>query len=328
VVTAAIVGTGFGMRMLLPALRDHAGIQPIAVVGSSSRRARAVIEACGEEIEPWTIDQLRSRCDEVDLIACCVPNADHEAVARALIDIDAALLLEKPLTTRGPGADRALAADLAGRRRPTWIDFPLRHLPCAQRAADMIGERDGRQVDVAIRLETGVLRRYPPAHWKTAPGLGGLEHLILPHVADLVLALAHSTADEPVAGAVELASVRRDEHGRPAHVRARGAIGRVRYRILVVSRAQLGFGERLTVAVRRPGTSRFVHLGEEQAGDRLFDVAIGRLAAAVGATLRDDAGPLAGLAGAGDAVAASGLCRRWLSSSTTRPGRPGKPIAA
>ena len=296
-------------------MRAATGIRPVVVVGRSLVRSGELAGRYGSGIEPWTLADLKSRAGEIDLIACCPPNAAHERVTRELLDVDAAILLEKPLTTGGPADEQALLSDLSARNRQTWIDFPLRHLDAVREMMEVIDEAHGSSsIDVAIGIETGVVHRYGATHWKSDPAVGGIENLVLPHAADLVLSLASASegGKSVTECSVDAAEAGIDSAGRVVRVHAAGGAGRLRYQVDVTSRPEVGFGERLTLSARQHAGSICRGFREPRVGGAVFQEAIAVLLSAVEQSLQGDADASSSLAGPDDALAADAVSRHWL----------------
>jgi predicted dehydrogenase len=111
----AVVGTGFGCRIHVPALRA-AGFEVVALVGTdlerTARRAQRVAV-------PQARTELAAVLPQVDAITVATPPAEHKLVALAALRAGRAVLCEKPFTL-GTNEARDLVA-AAERARVTAL---------------------------------------------------------------------------------------------------------------------------------------------------------------------------------------------------------------
>lgn len=134
---AAIVGSGFGVRVALPCLRA-AGFVVTAV---GSRRART-IEA---ELRAQGVTRVAERWQDlvgdrgIDLMVIVTPPSLHAEMAIATLEAGHHLLCEKPLARTAAEADRIRAAGSAvDPRLLKAIDHELRFHPPFQRIREII----------------------------------------------------------------------------------------------------------------------------------------------------------------------------------------------
>ena len=108
---AAVVGTGFGARVHVPALRA-AGFDVVALVGTDAdRTARRAARVGVERAET----DLAAVLADVDAVTIATPPAEHKLLALAAIRAGRHLIVEKPFTlTTNEARDLVHAADQAG----------------------------------------------------------------------------------------------------------------------------------------------------------------------------------------------------------------------
>jgi predicted dehydrogenase len=110
---AIVVGTGFGTRVHVPALRA-AGFDVVALVGRDLDRTRRRADRLGIPHALDDLDLALGRAD-VDAVTIATPPSTHAAIAIAAARAGKHLLCEKPFALSSDEADAMLeAADAAG----------------------------------------------------------------------------------------------------------------------------------------------------------------------------------------------------------------------
>ncbi|MCC7418290.1 MAG: Gfo/Idh/MocA family oxidoreductase [Acidobacteria bacterium] len=230
----AIVGLGFGERVLVPAFRSDPRCE---IAGVCARREDRAREAAARLGVPRAFASWRDAIAHpgVDALAIATPPAAQPEIALAAIRAGRHVFCEKPLATCEAEAaalrDAAAEAGVAG-----MIDFEFPEIPAWQRARELVASgRLGplREVVVSWHSETRASRQIalrrarggPPGaaddetpDWKTQPAAGGgalnafashcfhyLEWLLPPVRALWTPPFAGDAADSLVLLALELA---------------------------------------------------------------------------------------------------------------------------
>ncbi|HYL55721.1 MAG TPA: Gfo/Idh/MocA family oxidoreductase, partial [Gemmatimonadales bacterium] len=131
-----VIGTGFGRRVQLPALRLVSGVEVTAIASSSLERARAVAGEFGVAHAFGSGEEL-VRASDVDLVIVASTPDSHARHAIAALDAGKHVLCEKPMTLTARDAERMVEA--AARSRGTSrIDHELRYEPNRLKARQLI----------------------------------------------------------------------------------------------------------------------------------------------------------------------------------------------
>ncbi len=110
---AAVVGTGFGCRVHVPALRA-AGFDVVALVGRDEAKTRRRAERLGVPVATVDVDAVLAR-DDVDAVTIATPPHTHAALVLAVAEAGKHVLCEKPFALDVGEAARMLdAAERAG----------------------------------------------------------------------------------------------------------------------------------------------------------------------------------------------------------------------
>jgi predicted dehydrogenase len=132
----ALIGTGFGLKVHLPALRAHDRIAVTAVYHRDAAKAQAIAEA--HDI-PFASDDWQQVFNHptVQAVSIATPPFLHEAMAQAAIAAGKHVFLEKP-TALNAAAAKTLY-DLANANKVAVIlDFEFRFIPAWQRLAELL----------------------------------------------------------------------------------------------------------------------------------------------------------------------------------------------
>ncbi len=92
----AIVGTGFGQKVHLPAFQIHEKTEPVAVYNRNLDKAHAIAQEHNIPHPADNLDDILSLSD-VDAVSVSTPPFLHYDMARAVLEAGKHLLLEKPL---------------------------------------------------------------------------------------------------------------------------------------------------------------------------------------------------------------------------------------
>jgi predicted dehydrogenase len=111
---AIVVGTGFGTRVHVPALRA-AGFDVLALVGRDPDRTARRAERVGIEQSFASIDAALASDLDFDVVTIATPPATHESIAVAVLESGRHVVCEKPFAPDAGAARRMVdAADAAG----------------------------------------------------------------------------------------------------------------------------------------------------------------------------------------------------------------------
>jgi len=95
----AIVGTGFGQKVHLPAFQIHESTKPVAVYNPSLEKARAIAQDNNIPHASNQLDTLLSLPD-VDAVSISTPPFLHYDMAKVVLEAGKHLILEKPLNLK------------------------------------------------------------------------------------------------------------------------------------------------------------------------------------------------------------------------------------
>ena len=185
----AIAGTGFGARVVLPALESDTRVRVVALVGGMDRsRTQALAEAHGIGVWDASFEAVCAR-DDVDLVAIATPHALHGAMVREALAARKHILCEKPL-----GLTLDEAEDLARRAAACpglhLVNLQLRFSPAIQAMGQALrAGRIGRpyEAQVIFRTDRYIFPSRAPRDWWFDPAQGGgMITAAGPHLVDLV----------------------------------------------------------------------------------------------------------------------------------------------
>ena len=107
---AIVIGTGFGTRVHVPALRA-AGFDVVALVGRDPERTERRAERAGIEQSFTTVDDaLATTSVEFDVVTIATPPATHEPIAVAALQSGRHVVCEKPFACNTGEATRMVDA--------------------------------------------------------------------------------------------------------------------------------------------------------------------------------------------------------------------------
>lgn len=165
----AVVGTAFGMRIQVPALRE-AGFEVVALVGQDPEKTARRAERL--ELAPAT-SLTEALSLGLDAVVIASPPATHAALATEALEAGCHVLLEKPFTVVVAEAE-ALAAVAATTDRVAVVGHEFRFAPSQALvgrvlAAGLIGEPRV----VLHHSVMGMLRQFRFPAWWYDPSQGG-----------------------------------------------------------------------------------------------------------------------------------------------------------
>ena len=174
------------LPLVYPTLQPPPKLVGVVTGPTSVERARRELD---DVVVMAQLEELLAR-DDVAVIDCCTPTADHVRVAAATLEAGKALFCEKPLAATGAEA-RQIAALARSRGLAGGVNYHFRSLPAFQETrrridAGLLGTVTGFQLHY---YRASNLRRDRPLTWRSSgPGSGVLLDLGA-HLVDLVLAL-------------------------------------------------------------------------------------------------------------------------------------------
>ena len=186
-IRVGIIGTGVGLRTHLPAFRELAGVDVVALAGSSVERAREFAQSHSIK---YAMD-ARSLCllPEIDLVCVTSPNPYHRAQVEEALVAGKHVLCEKPLAMN---LQETCELSTIARERPTQlslINHQLRFNPYIMKVRDMIANGAiGRPYYLRMHQQsTAFAERQAPWTWSFDSHQGGGVRLAIgSHQIDLL----------------------------------------------------------------------------------------------------------------------------------------------
>ncbi len=134
----AIIGTGWGARIQVPAFRA-AGLQVVALAGSDQAKTERIAGDLGVPFATGDWRAVLARPD-VALVSIVTPPDLHREMAAAALAAGKHVLCEKPTALDAAQARAMLAAAQERPRQLALIDHELRFLPALIRARQMLAD--------------------------------------------------------------------------------------------------------------------------------------------------------------------------------------------
>jgi predicted dehydrogenase len=183
-----VIGTGFGSSTHIPAFKQSAEFEVVAVV---SRRREKAEQVARDASVAWFSDDYRSMLREVDLdvVSIAVPAALHREIVLASAAAGRHILCEKPFATSVAEAQEMLAAVEAAGVGHT-INHEFRMIPARQEFRRLVSEGFlGTTFDVRAVQDVGMLLN--PARgwswWSDRNQYGGIMQAFTSHLIDFLL---------------------------------------------------------------------------------------------------------------------------------------------
>jgi predicted dehydrogenase len=134
----AIVGTGFGQKVHIPAFQAHHRTRIVAVYHRDRAKAAAIAQAHNIPHACQTVEEIVS-LPAVEGVSISTPPFLHYEMAKTVLEAGKHLLLEKPVTLNAREARDLL--DLANTRGViTTVNFEFRCIPTWLRLAELLAE--------------------------------------------------------------------------------------------------------------------------------------------------------------------------------------------
>lgn len=134
----AIVGTGFGQKVHIPAFAVHHRTQMVAVYHRDLAKAQAIAEAHNIPHACQSVDAIVA-LPEVQGVSISTPPFLHYAMAKTVLNAGKHLLLEKPTTLNAAEAEE-LQRLATAKGLVTSLNFEFRCIPAWMRLAELLAE--------------------------------------------------------------------------------------------------------------------------------------------------------------------------------------------
>ena len=137
-IRVAVIGTGFGTTVHVPAFQSCADTEVVAIVSGREERAREAAAKFG--IPHWSTDyrEVVTRAD-VDLVSISTPPYEHHPMAMAALDAGKHVLLEKPMALN-VGEARALLEKAEAKGVVHAIAHEFRFAPARAYMKDLVDQ--------------------------------------------------------------------------------------------------------------------------------------------------------------------------------------------
>ena len=169
----AIVGTGFGQKIHLPAFQNHPSTEVVAIYNQDLSKAKKIAQ---QHQIPHISDRLEQICalPEVDVVSISTPPFLHYEMAKTALQYNKHILLEKPLNLNADETKELY--QLARQRNLVAIaDFEFRFVPAWQLLAEYL--QQGYVGDIRlIKIDWLVTSRANPDrawNWYSEKDKGG-----------------------------------------------------------------------------------------------------------------------------------------------------------
>jgi myo-inositol 2-dehydrogenase / D-chiro-inositol 1-dehydrogenase len=200
-----VLGCGrAAVALHLPALQHVPGARVVALADSDANALNTVAGRFGVSSRHADIDGLLAA--GVDVVAVCVPAAQHVDAALVVLESGKHLLVEKPLATDRGGCERLLAAAARSPSRVT-VGFNLRCHRLIEQARALIAAGTLGPIEAVSSTWTSAIRRRGAVPgWRNARATGGgaLFEIAVHHfdlwrfllATDIAEISAHARSDE------------------------------------------------------------------------------------------------------------------------------------
>lgn len=321
-----IIGTGFGLRALLPAFERTGCARVVALSGSSAERAEKLGNPYGI---PFVTGDHRAVCEarDVDLVVVASPNDLHLEHVDTALATGKHVYIEKPVGLNAEEA-RQIEALVGDHGRLVVVGHSLRLDPCVRALRDLVAAGAIGRVYHAAIVQCGsshAPERRPPDWQRQAERGGGVRLGMGSHMFDVLRFLVGSDALAVTAAAAPTDDVADTYFSAiatypeltvhlvttaAAHVPARFDI------LLHGERGDLTLSINRTLLLHRVGREPEAPVHEHAAASRgtaIFDVALTYLAEAVVDALMEGRTTVDGAATPADAV----RCMKELDAALT-----------
>lgn len=217
-----IIGTGVGIRTLLPGFRRIKEAQVIAICGSKPERS----EFFAKKYEiPCAYDSYQELCanEEIDLVCVATPNNFHFAQVKCAINANKHILCEKPLVCTKDELDELI--ELSNKsNKYCLVDHQLRFNPYIIRIKNLISEGDLGKVYYVRLHQQSMGFSNPDADWSWSfdeKQNGGVRWAMGVHFVDLLLYWFNEQRMYNISGYMSPVITRRiDDRGKEREIKA------------------------------------------------------------------------------------------------------------
>jgi predicted dehydrogenase len=135
----ALIGTGFGQKVHLPALRSNPHVEVRAIYHRDPDRAAAIAHQHNIPNACSTIDEILALRD-IQAVSISTPPFLHYEMAKAALNAGKHILLEKPTTLNASQAQE-LANMAKNQNLIATMNFEFRYIPAWQRLSELLQEQ-------------------------------------------------------------------------------------------------------------------------------------------------------------------------------------------
>ena len=167
-----LIGTGFGTRVHMPAMRADSHIDVVAICSAHRARAEAAAKEWGIGFATDDYRELIAR-DDVEVVNVCTPPDSHAEMTIAALQAGKHVVCEKPLALDVAEAQAmAAAAETTRAKNPQLVDavhHEMRYLPFRRVLRDLVGNGfigEVRYVIQTVAVDYGVNPGMEP-YWYT-----------------------------------------------------------------------------------------------------------------------------------------------------------------
>jgi predicted dehydrogenase len=216
-ISLAIVGSGHGCRVLLPAFDKTAEYKIVALCARTE--GNIFREAQGRGITVYPDWEVLIEDDSVEAVALALPPSVQEKIAPVLLDAGKHLFCEKPLSATLVGGQEIRAAALRN-KRIVAVDFSFRDVPAFQEFERTITREPFGKVRMVMVEWLGSWRSDSSLtiNWKSELSMGGGTYFMVgSHVLDYLSWMFGAVEDINVRAAT-LVGTREDSDGKSRRV--------------------------------------------------------------------------------------------------------------
>ena len=169
-IRVGIIGAGWG-QLQIEAFKRSRGLQVTALCDVDAARAKEI--ARKHNLDRVYVDYHDLiACEQVDLVSIATPPAFHPPMVRAALEMDKAVLVEKPLALN-EGDARDLLRLAESRHAVHAVDLQMRFLPALAYAKELIEEQYLGQL---FRVDVTMIAEHPwgeHGKWAAEDAAGG-----------------------------------------------------------------------------------------------------------------------------------------------------------
>ena len=164
-INVGIIGTGVGLRTYLPAFREIADIDVLALAGSNKERASEFAKQHGIK-QGMSFENL-CKHREIDLVCVASPNPYHRSQVIAALEAGKHVLCEKPLAMSASETRELIDVSSAHPRQLALVNHQLRFNPYLRKVKQLLVDgRLGRPYFLRMHQQsTGFSDRQAPWTW-------------------------------------------------------------------------------------------------------------------------------------------------------------------